>query len=304
MTPAHLLTLPLDNNKVLNFLNFKDVGVNTLKASQAFKKIRTYSKTYTTNLNYVPLNTSTKYALMNKLYLDNNSFTDSLSYGTETQHTMSASKATSSNYSTFLDTNARMKFLNSNRGLNTDLYGSQLETPSVNSLIKTANFTPSKQAPSTLNTLESSLVTSQSFDNLVKYPGLVNTINDDSDKKKFLYPHTKVINTRLGLDYDFRNLDIMKQSSVPTSFSRNVTSYANSLFLNNNLNSKLFTASSSNQGVLVDDRVIRRFSNLSPKGSNFNLSHDLNSLSADTRFKEQFTLSNSSSNYYEKQQSM
>jgi len=285
-------------------LNFKDVGVNTLKASQAFKKIRTYSKTYTTNLNYVPFNTSTKYALMNKLYLDNNSFTDSLSYGTETQHTMSASKAASSNYSTFLDTNARMKFLNSNRGLNTELYGNQLETPSVNSLIKTANFTPSKTAPSTLSTLESNLTSSQAFTNLLKYPGLVNTINDDSDKKKFLYPHTKVINTRLGSDYEFKNLNVMKQSTLATALNSNVTSFANALFNNTNTNSKLFTLSSSNQGVLTNDRVIRRFSNLSPKGSNFNLSHDLNSLSADTRFKEQFSLSNSASNYYEKQQSM
>lgn len=304
VTPAHLLTLPLDNNKVLNFLNFQDIGVNTLKDSEAFKKIRTFSKTYTTNLNYVPLNTVTKYALMNKLYLDNNVFTDSLSYGSATQHTMSAAKATSVNYSTFLDSNSKTRFLNANRGLNTELYGNQLTTYSRNSLLKATNFNPSKAAPALALALgaNSHLANSQSFNNLVNYPGLVNVISDDSDKKKFLYPQTKLINTRLGTSYTFNNLEASKVSSTDTEFAPNVTNFATSTFFNENLNSKLYSLSSSNQGVVNGDQVVRRFSGLSPKSSNFNLAQDLNSLSADTRFKEKFTLSNSLGSYYGKQQ--
>ena len=55
LTPAHLLVLPLDNQKLFNFLDFNDIGSNTLKESMAFKKVRTISKTFNTNLITVAL---------------------------------------------------------------------------------------------------------------------------------------------------------------------------------------------------------------------------------------------------------
>lgn len=303
VTPAHLLTLPLDNTKVLNFLNFKDIGADSLQSSEAFKKVRTYSKTYTTNLNYVPLNTATRYALVNKLYLDNNVFTDSVSYGTETQHTLTSAHAAAANSATFLDANARTRFLNSVRGLNTSLYEGQLQSGNTDSLIKPANFDPSKAAPSTLSVLNNgtSLGSSQAFNNLASYPSLVNTINDDSDRKKFLYPHAKLLNKRFGTNYDFTNLDFTKKSGMNSDLNTGVASFASLKFDNTSRNNKTFDIESLNQGIDIEKQLPRTFTKLTAKGSNFNLSQDLNSLSSDNRFKEQFTLTSPSSNYYGRQ---
>jgi hypothetical protein len=99
------------------------------------------------------------------------------------------------------------------------------------------------------------------------------------------------------------NLSLTKSSVTGSEYGSGVLNFGTTQFFNNNLNSKLFTLSSSNQAVLADSKVIRRFANLSPKGSNFNLSQDLNALSADTRFKERFSLSASLGSYYERQQS-
>ena len=43
-TPAHLILSPTDNNKILNFINFNDLGSSTLSNSTAFKKIQFFSK--------------------------------------------------------------------------------------------------------------------------------------------------------------------------------------------------------------------------------------------------------------------
>jgi len=42
--------LPFDNANIANFLNFNDVGTNTLKQSAAFAKIRANSKLFNTNI--------------------------------------------------------------------------------------------------------------------------------------------------------------------------------------------------------------------------------------------------------------
>ena len=50
ISSAHLLLLPLDHKKVLNFFNFKSIICDNFRESFAFKRTTTSSKTFNSNL--------------------------------------------------------------------------------------------------------------------------------------------------------------------------------------------------------------------------------------------------------------
>ena len=112
ITPAHILALPMDNYKLLNFLNFNDVGSSSVQEMNAFKKIRMFSKTYTSNLVFVPNNYSSKYKTISNLYINDSLFTDSYLYGLKRQHNFLSANSTFNNQSTFLNLNSVNKFVN------------------------------------------------------------------------------------------------------------------------------------------------------------------------------------------------
>jgi len=114
ITPAHLLVLPVDNNKVFNFMNFDNIGARTANESSAFSKIRTSSKTFNTNLVHTPSVFLAKYKQINALIENENKFTDSLSYGLKRQHNLTAAAATASNNANFLNGKDMEAFLESN----------------------------------------------------------------------------------------------------------------------------------------------------------------------------------------------
>lgn len=114
ITPAHLLVLPVDNNKVFNFMNFENIGARTANESSAFSKIRTSSKTFNTNLVHTPSVFLAKYKQINALIENENKFTDSLSYGLKRQHNLTAAAATASNNANFLNGKDMESFLESN----------------------------------------------------------------------------------------------------------------------------------------------------------------------------------------------
>jgi hypothetical protein len=95
-------------------MNFKDLGVDTLQASKAFKQVRASARVYTTNLNHNPSLFSNKYNKINNLFFNENNLTVSNSFGIKRQHNLTSSAATTAIYSTFLDKNSLEKFLSYN----------------------------------------------------------------------------------------------------------------------------------------------------------------------------------------------
>jgi len=114
LTPAHLLLLPIENTKFINFLNFSSIGSNTLKGSEAFVKVRNTSKIYNSNLVYSSSDFTNKYLKLNQLYTTDNSFLNTLTYGLRRQHNLISSSATLNTVSPFLDFQSASKFLNYN----------------------------------------------------------------------------------------------------------------------------------------------------------------------------------------------
>jgi hypothetical protein len=101
VTPAHTLLLPIDNFKLLNFLNFNDVGNSPLNESVAFKKTKMFSKTLFYNLISAPTSYLNRYRSISFCYVNDNVFLDSMSYGLKRQHNFASSSSLVNNFSTF-----------------------------------------------------------------------------------------------------------------------------------------------------------------------------------------------------------
>jgi len=103
--------LPVDNQKTFNFLNFNDVGATTSNKSTAFKKIRSNSKIFTTNLVHTPTTFYNRYSNINKLLTNETKFLESVNYGLKRQHNLTSNSAVSCNNLNFMDYSSFIQFL-------------------------------------------------------------------------------------------------------------------------------------------------------------------------------------------------
>jgi hypothetical protein len=95
-------------------MNFKNVGIDNLQASKAFKQIRANSRTYTTNLTYNLSPISTKYTKLNSLFINDSKLMNSTSFALKRASTLTSAAASTSINSTFLDGKSMDKFLTYN----------------------------------------------------------------------------------------------------------------------------------------------------------------------------------------------
>lgn len=111
MSPAHILVIPTDNSNILNLLSFRDIGLDMLQASLAFKQIRAASRVYTSNLVSSPSSITDKYIKLNNLYFNDANLIGSNNFNLKRQHALTSAMATTSINSTFLDAKSLDKFL-------------------------------------------------------------------------------------------------------------------------------------------------------------------------------------------------
>lgn len=119
-TPAHVLLSPVDNNKVLDFINFNAIGSNLITGSNAFKKIQSASKVNSADLYNSSSDYTLKYNKINNLYLSDLNTQDSLFYGMKRQHEYTSTSSVFNNANTYVDNNSVSKVLDYNYG-----YGNQ-----------------------------------------------------------------------------------------------------------------------------------------------------------------------------------
>ena len=279
ITPAHLLVLPLDNMKLFNFMNFNNIGANTLQESNAFKKVRMFSKVYTSNLVHTPTTFTDKYVKLNSLYLNENDFSTSFSYGLKRQHNLTSSAATTNTFSTFLDQNSMNKFLSYNLNYNVESSVTDDMTTNFNLLNKISTTSRDLTNINRLGVLfqQNTTFNNSALKTLALYPNLIQEMNDDSDKKNFNYPLRKILNNK------FNSLNLNDQTSMlnnssltqPTSSTFN---YGDTLFRNKSTTAKVFSALSPNQSFLPSERSVRSFNKLTPNKAHYNLANGFNSL--------------------------
>jgi hypothetical protein len=120
-------------------MNFNDIGANTVIESNAFKKIRMFSKTNTLGLFCTPTAFSHKYKIFSNLYLNDNLYSDSYLYGLKRQHNFLSHSAIFNNSSTFLNLKSLNKFLNFNLQADTNVFRNTADFNSFNFFKKPNN---------------------------------------------------------------------------------------------------------------------------------------------------------------------
>jgi len=259
--------LPLDNKKLVNFLDFNDIGSNTLKESMAFKKIKTISKTSTSNLVEVPSNLHFKYKKINQTYLNDNSFLLSNNYGLTRQHNLLSLKSNLNKNNVFLDKNSFELFL---KNQDTELQASLSNENFYNNLLNVKKVNSQNSSSSVLSISDIANYKTNSLSSLnllMSYPTLLKTFNDNSDAIFFQYPLRKLFNSKLN-ELNVNNKELFNNTT--NNENSNVINTVDK-FLNNGTTKKTITLLSSNQNIQPADQNLRQYDNTSVNKTNFNL---------------------------------
>lgn len=259
VTPAHLFLLPFDNSNVANFLNFSDAGVNTLKQSAAFAKIRANSKLFSTNVVSNSDDFALKYKKLNKLAFLENSYAESLAYGNPRQHNLLSNDAINNNLSTFLNEKDMLEFLNS--GYQSSLNDSTRFTHFIN--IADAEFFKSM---------------TQRFNISSLYPDHLNLLNDSTDKKQVNHTFSSILSKKYTSSVFLNNLLINNNLQGLPVPSIEIT--ASVPFLNKKFSTIKTLNKGENTTILLADQLTRNYSNVKIGLSNFNLAYFTNSVAS------------------------
>lgn len=167
-TPSHVLLSPTDNSKILNFINFNDLGESSLMASSAFKKIQSASKASHSTLFTDTGDMALKYNKIHDLYVTGGEVQEGRSYGINRQHNFTSKATTTNNFKSYLDDRSVAKALtyNSNQNLSTGMYvnPANVEGVTISHTVNTNNTSGILSPNLSADSLESSSIASVSRD--------------------------------------------------------------------------------------------------------------------------------------------
>lgn len=256
VTPAYLMVLPCDNTNVAQFMNFKDAGINTLKQSGSFAKIRANSKLFTTNVVTNADQFSLKYAKICEYAFNENNFNESVNYGNTRQHNLTSIQATKNVLSTFLNETEMRDYL-------------------TNKLDARNSKVVESSGLKTLTGVDYDSKFKKQFNALGLSLNQVLNTNSLVDKKKTSYPVTNLISKNNNTNFKLTNSNILAlNSSLPTT---NLVSVLSNKFLNNAGTDVQTLLKSDNTNILAADQLVRNYANLSAHSSHPNLSTSNNS---------------------------
>jgi len=191
------------------------VGVNTLKQSTAFTKIRANSKLFNTNIVTNADQFALKYNKINELAFNENTFIDSNVYGNVRQHNLTSKQATSNILSTFLNEQDMALYLKTGNKLNTA--ENVNESSRINSIMNSENFVSTRKY---VNTLSGSL---EQIENM----------NNSSDKKHSNYVLNDLISKQSFTNNALTNSQLVNNlSNLPVS---NVATVLQNNYFNNSI---------------------------------------------------------------------
>lgn len=183
-TPAHILLAANTNDKVLNFTNIKDLGLNTSQNQSAFKKIQSFSKTNPQALFSNASDFSLRYDKLASLYLTEADSGNVSTYGTYRQHASSSMSATLNNRNTLLDPKSFQRFLGYN--LNE---GTSSSNQHVESALTTVETDASGSLPAeglraqSLLTGNNEVVSGSQFSKFLLFPKTKGLVSSETDQK-------------------------------------------------------------------------------------------------------------------------
>ena len=298
--PAQLLFSSFDNAKILNFLNFNEIGASALQESNIFKKNSLFFKTNKNFLYSFYSKFDSVYVKLNKNFFNENTYLHSFSYHLKKQQTFftKTNFFTDSNF--FINKKSFSKILNFNWNLKSQNSVSEINQSNTSKFINNNFFHFQNNFFEKYlnniffkNNFKFSLVFSNLFDINKKK---IYLINDNNDNTKLKTPFLKFFNNKFFKNVNFNGFN------TENIFLNN----ENNNFLNvekNNFfkNTKIRNLFSSNESVLFNQRYIRKFLK-SPKHTiSTNLTHTHNSsLNLLNYYKTNNIVNNMKNFYFEK----
>jgi hypothetical protein len=179
----------------------------------AFKKIKTISKTFNSNLVSNPSALNSKYKKLNDTYISDNSFLLSTNYGLTRQHTLLSNKASFSQTTFHLDQSSFNKFLENNQVKETY----PTTNLSIYESISNFNSKPifleksSLLSPSSLANSKTKFNTQLSL--IQNYPTTFKVFNANSDKSFLKHALKKIFNKGLN-QKNLTNKSFLQNSST------------------------------------------------------------------------------------------
>jgi len=253
------MVLPFDNTNVAQFMNFTNAGVNTLKQSTAFAKIRANSKLFTTNVVTNADQFALKYAKIHEYAFNENNFSESLNYGNIRQHNLTSVQATRNLLSTFFNATEMDAYLTNKQST---------QTSSTTKLVNLQNL---------LNE-ETQSRFRQQFIGMNSALNHLSTINSSSDNKNTNHLLNSLISNKLrSTNLTQNNNALQNTSSLPVS---HLMKAINTTLLNVQKTDLLVNLKGENTNILAADQLIRNYTNLTAGSSHYNLSPNNNSLFA------------------------
>ncbi len=253
--PAHFLLFSLDNHKLLNFLNFSDLGTNVLYETAAFKKTKSFFKFFPSNHFYEYSDFNLKYKKVSSLYNNDLVFFNSQSYTLKRNHSYLTSSSNNNTNMTFLNYKSFNKFLNyncANKNSKNSIFTTSISPQNFN-VLNIFNIYFTKFFQKVHNSSQAYF-----FSKNQSHPSLLGEINKDSDAKKIIYPIFKTLSfikkiQNLDNFWSFKKLSL---SNPLTHFQENRLNFLS-------VDSKDYHPFSSNQSVSTSEKHIRNFANSS-----------------------------------------
>jgi asparagine N-glycosylation enzyme membrane subunit Stt3 len=194
-----LILSPSDNAKILNFMNFSDIGTSGVKDSAAFKKIQSFSKTNPQHLYSNISEFNLKYKKISDLYLNDTESNTTYAYGTKRQHNYSSMASLTNNYNSLIDNKSLKMLLDYNQAITMN------NTLDLNSTIKLSNTTSNSFAtPNTivLNSKLNDILNANTIKGNDPIKNYINFLNKNSlltaenDSKQFKNPLKYALNQK------------------------------------------------------------------------------------------------------------
>lgn len=257
-----------------------------------------FSKTFTSNLLFIPNDYSNKYKTFSNLFINDNIYVDSYLYGLKRQHNFLSTKAILNNNPTFFSLNSINKFLNFNFKFNKENSISSLNSSFLNLFQKKKNSSILSSVLK-LNTFFGGFLNNSNlalFSNYTLNTNILSSFNDNSDKKKLSYPLYKIFSKSTQNNSLIGFTELNNLNSFNDILSFNNLNEINSFFFNLSKTTTTLSNFSSNESILISSRTTKTFSQLNPKLNYTNFS--LNSNSSNDSFINLNDSNKNNQNYF------
>jgi len=166
-------------------MDFRDLGVNTAKDSDAFKKIQYFSKTNPQPLYTSVSDFSSRYKKISNLYLNDESSHNVSSYGTTRQNNYTSLMASNNNSTTLVDQQSVDKYLSYNSFETSSSSKSKSPITSAASGYGRSNaFETSVNTSRVIDVMGGEHTNQDSLTKFVNYPTVTSLLSSDSDGKQ------------------------------------------------------------------------------------------------------------------------